>query len=279
MPFFALWDGEIKDVFDENGVKIAGIMATPDADGVLRVRKGDVLIILEDRKLDDEVKSTQRDLDTYAKEIIAKESMIPSITGRGGDDVYAQLHRIEIEILETKGQIAKAKAAQERLLERKEKKLKVVAPADGIIPDFKRMEILRNRPVKQGDHLFDVMNDNGPWHMELLVAEKRMGSINRAIAEATKEDSNARLKGAFTVVSLPESKFDCELTTVAKRSTIDPEIGTAFELISVAPEGTDIPTQQIGTEVTARFDCGECTLFYWCFGDVVEFVQRNLWWF
>ena len=30
-------------------------------------------------------------------------------------------------------------------------------------------------------------------------------------------------------------------------------------------------------EVTAKIDCGEQPLFFVLFGDVVEFVQRNVW--
>ena len=165
------------------------------------------------------------------------------------------------------------------LEERRKEKLSVIAPADGIIPDFKRMEILRGRPVKQGDHLFDVMNDKGPWHMELLVEEKRMGHVNKARVDMLGSSSTDELNGSFTIVSLPQSNFDCKLTAIASRSTIDQELGTAYELIAVAKEGVALPTQQIGSEVTARFECGKVSLAFYCFGDVVEFIQRQFWWF
>ena len=130
-------------------------------------------------------------------------------------------------------------------------------------------------------HLFDVMNDEegAEWHMELLVEEKRMGHITRAIQDRVKSGGTAELEGDFTMVSLPESKFRCNLTTIATRSTTDPELGTAFELIAKAAEGQEIPIKRIGTEVTVRLYCGECTLAFYMFGDVVEFIQRQFWWF
>lgn len=50
--------------------------------------------------------------------------------------------------------------------------------ADGRIPDFQLRQLLEDRPVHAGDHLFDIMNDGegSQWHMELLVEEKAYGT-------------------------------------------------------------------------------------------------------
>lgn len=265
---FATWDGEIKP---------DGIVAKADENGVFRVTKGQLLLVLENDELREEIDGAQAEIDTLNEKLTA----IGRQKQAAGTDVRHE-HQLEIDEIETNAKLRVAMDRKKMLLKRKEEKLSVVAPADGIIPDFKRMEILRGRPVKQGDHLFDVMNDNGPWHMELLVEEKRMGHINRAREEMLKSSDTDQLNGSFTIVSQPQSKFDCRLTAIASRSTIDQELGTAYELIAEAGksgEEVPLPTQQIGTEVTVRFDCGKCTAAFYCFGDVVEFVQRKLWYF
>lgn len=263
---FTLWDGEIKT---------GGIIAQPDENGVYRVKKGDVLLVLENEELNTDVAKVVAEIEALNEKQQAIDRTLPLVIGKD----IRQAHDLEIQKI---GLLAEKRIAQDRLLmleERRKEKLSVIAPADGIIPDFKRMEILRGRPVKQGDHLFDVMNDNGPWHMELLVEEKRMGHINKARVDMLSSSSTDELNGSFTIVSLPQSNFDCKMTTIASRSTIDQELGTAYELIAVAKEGVELPTQQIGSEVTARFECGEVSLAFYCFGDVVEFIQRQFWWF
>jgi hypothetical protein len=50
-----------------------------------------------------------------------------------------------------------------------------------------------------------------------------------------------------------------------------------FELNAVANEGQTLPEKRIGAEVTVKIYCGQSTLFYWCFGDVVDTAQKWLW--
>ena len=266
---FAPWEGKIEKV---------NIFVKPDANGVVAVEKGQKLIQLVNKDLDLQIEEAGDEFEK-ARELL-KQTRNQLNSPRGGDEQQrkAEEHRLRIEVIQYEADMEIATRRKERLIDRRDKELVVLAPESGIIPDFKRLEILRERPVQAGDHLFDVMNPDGEWHMELLVSEKRMGHINDAI-QTQSPSGEPNLKGQFTLRSEVESKFDCVLQKVATRSTTDPEEGTVLELIAVAVEGTELPRQQIGTEVTARFECNDCTLAFWCFGDVVEFVQRNLWWF
>ncbi|MEQ9410380.1 MAG: hypothetical protein RIK87_21780 [Fuerstiella sp.] len=259
---FAPWDGEIVE-----------ILAKPDQNGDFRVLKDQPLLLLENDEMEQEIREAENELN---KQLVLREQIERSLEASNEDE---EKHRLLIEKISNEADIAIARDRLTNLKKRKQEKLTVVAPAAGIIPDFKRMDILVDRPVRAGDHLFDVMNDSqeAPWHMELLVEEKRMGHISRALREKSPESGEPTLDGEFTMVSLPDSKFQCHLTRISTRSTTDPELGTAFELIAESDE--DIPVRRIGLEVTARFHCSECTLAYYLFGDVVEFIQRELWWF
>jgi len=265
---FATWDGEIRD-----------ILIQPDVNGDFRVVADQPLLILENDDLAKEISDAESELN---KQLELREQIMRSQAGLNTEQQADEWNRLEIEKITNQADIRIARAQVAKLKKRAENKLTVRAPAAGVIPDFKRLDILRNRPVRAGDHLFDVMNDSdeAPWHLELLVEEKRMGHITRALQtqnEASGDPNAVSLAGDFTMVSLPSSKFTCHLTTIATRSTTDPELGTAFEMIAVADE--EIPVRRIGLEVTVRLHCNECSLAYYCFGDVVEFVQRELWWF
>lgn len=261
---FAPWTGEIVEIF-----------VTPQ-DGVYRVQKGEPLFRVENPELEDEISKAQHEVERQQKLLENHERT----RGAMSFDEKEERRRIAVEIVSTTEEIKIAQDQLNRLLKRREEKLTMFAPASGVIPDFKRMDILKDRPVQAGDHLFDIMNDadeTDKWHLELLVEEKRMGHINRALREKAKESSEPTLTGYFTMVSLPESKFACHLDAMATRSTTDPELGTAFELIARSDE--DLPAHRIGLEVTVRLECSECSLAYYLFGDVVEFVQRQFWYF
>jgi len=51
-------------------------------------------------------------------------------------------------------------------------------------------------------------------------------------------------------------------------------------LVRVAVNKNDLTEtdRKPGVGVTAKIDCGQRSLFYVLFGDVVEFVQRHVWW-
>lgn len=105
-----------------------------------------------------------------------------------------------------------------------------------------------------------------------------MGHILRAQRDRVAEGKSADLEGEFKLASQPEKEFKCHLTNVATRSTTDTEMGTAFELTAEADPGLrELPPQRIGVEVTVHLYCGKTSLAYWCFGDVVEFVQKYVW--
>ena len=113
--------------------------------------------------------------------------------------------------------------------------------------------------------------------MELLVEEKRMGHLLMAQRDRVVNGQSPELEGEFKLASQPEKEFTCHLTKVATRSTTDTELGTVFELTAEANAGQDLPPQRIGVEVTVHLYCGKTSLAYWCFGDVVEFVQKYVW--
>ncbi|GAB5443043.1 MAG: HlyD family efflux transporter periplasmic adaptor subunit [Fuerstiella sp.] len=265
---FAPWDGKLQEC-----------LLSP-SNGVYRVVKGEEIFRVVNEELEDEIRKAQAEFDKQAEILRQLELTFAGLP----QDNAEERRRILVEIIAARGEKEIAADQRDRLVARRNELLVIRAPADGVIPDFQRMEILENRPVRAGDHLFDVMNDAEEtelWHLELLVEEKRMGHIKRArqtrAEQLNKPIDEVSLDGDFTMASLPASKFDCHLERIATRSTTDPELGTAFEVIAKADE--ELPERRIGLEVTARFECNDVTLAYYCFGDIVEFVQRELWWF
>ena len=165
-------------------------------------------------------------------------------------------------------------------------KLVVTAPIAGTVATFDLDRRLRARPVSRGQVLMEVMDDAGPWRLELSVADTRGGRIDDALARAAGADGPggpatagdpATLPVAFTVASDPETSHPATLTRVIERAEPDQELGNVLRAYASLDAPERLPRRRIGTEVTAKIDCGPAPLFTVLFGDVVEFVQRNVW--
>ncbi|MCX7400090.1 MAG: hypothetical protein NT138_20665 [Planctomycetales bacterium] len=268
---FATWDG----VITHDGLKV---------NGDEEVKKGQILVVLENDELEGQIEEAKASVRKYEQlvigkraEIVQSELNIPRMSDEEKPQSLANIERMRVEQRGIEGDLEIARQQVLNLENRKKEKLTIYAQADGRIPNFQLRQLLEDRPVRQGDHLFDIMNDNGAWQMELLLQEKRMGHILRAQREATATNKSIELPGRFTMATQPDAKFECHLTKVATRSTTDTELGTVFELNAVANEGQTLPEKRIGAEVTVKIYCGQSTLFYWCFGDVVDTAQKWLW--
>ena len=268
---FATWDG----VITRDGLKV---------NGDEEVQKGQILVVLENDELEGQIEEAKASVRKYEQlvigkraEIVQSELNIPKMSDEEKSQSLANLERMRVEQRGIEGDLEIARQQVLNLENRKKEKLTIYAQADVRIPNFQLRQLLEDRPVRQGDHLFDIMNDNGAWQMELLLQEKRMGHILRAQREATVTNQSIELPGRFTMATQPDAKFECHLTKVATRSTTDTELGTVFEMNAVANEGQTLPEKRIGAEVTVKIYCGQSTLFYWCFGDVVDTAQKWLW--
>ena len=67
------------------------------------------------------------------------------------------------------------------------------------------------------------------------------------------------------------------LGEIGSRSNESQEEGTVVEaFVDIDPN--DLPGRRIGADVTAKIHCGRKSLGYVLFGDVLEFIQRKVWW-
>jgi hypothetical protein len=157
------------------------------------------------------------------------------------------------------------------VLEERDNLLKVTSPIAGVVSTFDVDQLLRHRPVRRGEILLEVMDETGPWQLELQVPEQRMGHLLSATQAA-----ESPLPIEFLLVTSPERTYEGSLKEVATRSIISPDGTPVVEIQANLPDDQAL-TRRIGAEVRAKVQCGRSSLGYVLFGDVVEFFQRNLW--
>jgi multidrug efflux pump subunit AcrA (membrane-fusion protein) len=250
---FAPWDGDVEEVVVASGQRVAA---------------GELLLRIESDDLDAEHIAA-------LNEVREKEKLVAALisewqTAQQQSD-REKLVRLEGELTKARVEHFAAEQKEHKLAERIAG-LSVRAPIDGTVVTFQLKQNLLDRPVRRGEVLLEVMDETGPWRLELEVPEYRMGHLLRALNAA---DSKT-LPVEYVPATAVEQTFAATLTSVGSRSNVSEEQGTIVEVFAgIDPD--ELPQRRIGAEVTAKINCGRRSLGYALFGDVIEFLQRKLW--
>jgi len=250
---FVPWDGEVVEIMVESGK---------------HVEEGQLLLQIKNPDL-----KTQRT--AAIGELKSKEALLRTIhttlNQRASDpnkrnEYEGQMKQTQEEMVSLAEQIA--------IIEERIASLSVRAPISGVIATFQLEQLLLNRPVRRGEVLLEIKHDDGEWHLELDVEEKRMGHF----LDAVKANNNDFARPVeFYLATDAEQKFQGKISKVSTRANSSQEAGSVV-MVFCEFDKTDLPRQpRIGAEVRAKINCGQKSLGYVLFGDVVEFVQKYFW--
>lgn len=252
---FVPWDGEVVRILVESGK---------------HVEEGQLLLEIKNPDL-----RTQRT--AAIGELSAKEALRRTIRNelsrilRSSEpnkktELEGQMKQTEEEILSLTEQL--------KILDERIDSLSVRAPISGVIATFQLEQLLLNRPVRRGEVLLEIKHDAGDWHLELDVEEKRMGHFLDGVKD---NDNDMALPVEFVLATDSESSFEGKVNRMSTRANSSQESGSVV-MVFCEFDKTQLPRQpRIGAEVRAKISCGEKSLGYVLFGDVVEFVQKYFW--
>jgi hypothetical protein len=233
-----------------------------------KVHKGQLLLVLRDEPLAAEYHENQSKLTQALQRVHSFEAQ-EAIARR--EDDHTKEAQAAADRVKSQTEAAGLKGILDIQRVRVEK-LNVTSPIDGTIAGFQLDQLLQNRPVQQGELLLEVMDETGPWRLELEVEGSRMGHVLRA----WNKSPDHKLHVDFIPATATESTFSGELEDIASRSAVSSDQSNIFECL-VAMDGSQIPDKRIGAEVRAKISCGKRSLGYVLFGDVIEFVRQRLW--
>lgn len=251
---FASWDGEVVEIAVKGGEK---------------VEEGTVLLRLHNLELQQQRLGAQNTLNEKQATLNSLQGELEEAKKQGSkiDEL-----RLEGKIDATKIEIQGAQK-QLKILERRVQNLTIVAPRAGTIATFEVERQLLHRPVKRGELLLEIKDETGPWWLQLEVQEHRMGHLLKAV-EAQK---GTPLDVEFMLATTPEDRFDGKLRLIETRSNPSTGKDKAIVNVRVDIDKERLPMRRIGAEVRAKINCGQRSLGYVLFGDVVEFVQKYFW--
>ena len=262
---FAPWDGEVVEIYGPGEVL-----------GGQLVEESQELLKLHNDDLESQLVAAGNNLREKVQMAASLHAEFFATTGSVDREEQTRLEgRLEATNIEIEGL-----NKQIKILEARKGRLTIEAPIEGVVATFQVEQLLKNRPVQRGDVLLEVMDGSGPWQLELEIEEHRMGHILRAQEQLGTE----KLPIEFILLTAPESTFSGTLESIATRSATSAEEGTVVEVVVSIDADSDENNQlkakghlRIGAEVRAKILCGQRSLGYVLFGDVIEFVQKYFW--
>lgn len=252
---FVPWDGEVIEILVDSGQHVA------EGDPLLRIKNPDLKSQLTAAV--GEVSSKEALERTVLTEL--NRTLRPTEQSRK-NELLGQLSQTREEIKSLREQI--------NILAGRLASLDVKAPVSGVIATFQLEQLLLNRPVRRGEVLLEIKHDDGDWHLELDVEEKRMGHF----LDAVKAHNNDFARPVeFVLATDSESSFKGKVYKVSTRANSSQESGSVVTVFCEFDKAQLKRPPRIGAEVRAKINCGQKSLGYVLFGDVVEFIQKYFW--
>ena len=192
------------------------------------------------------------------------------------DQAYAPgSHQSEIRL---RGRITQTRIEIEGLrrrllaVEQQQANLIVRSPISGTVATFEPEQLLVGRPVTRGQLLVEIMDEAGPWCLELDVPAHRLGHIRSAQSAQASDELPVR----FVLATMPEHTFDGTVDRMSTRTTVNADRASVISC-RVAIDASEMESRTVGSEVVARIYCGRRSLAYVLFGDVAEYLKKRIW--
>ena len=152
--------------------------------------------------------------------------------------------------------------------------LKVEAPIDGTVVTWDVKKLLNEKPVRWGESLLKVADENQQWQLRFLAPEKSMGYILEAAQH--NQQGIEGLKVDYFFSSRPEQKFEVTVAEAGKSTekSKSEELGVRL-VCNVAPEQK---LQRHGAQVTGDVQCGRRSIAFVWTHEIVDAIRRQLVW-
>ena len=162
-------------------------------------------------------------------------------------------------------------AGQQAILDEQQHNLTIRSPIAGQAITWNLEQLLSARPVQRGQALLSVADLDGPWVLELQVADDRAGHVL-----AARETLTPDLEVDFLLPSDPGRKYRGRVIEVAPTTEVNAKQESSV-LVTVAFDKNSVPALRPGATAVAHVHCGRRSLGYVWLHDLYDYVQ-SLWW-
>jgi len=242
------------------------------------VRKGDPLIELYNHDVAVQTLEKRKELDSVRDELRTKRLKVSTQKYRD-DEEYEQLSSeiSKLKAMETSIEI------QLSLLEQKTRDLRITSPRDGRVITWDLQYLLENRPVQTGQELMEVADTAGPWQLEILLPDNRMGQIVEAQQERRDKGLDDHLPVTFSLATEPGINHEGKIREIEWSAEVRGEQGNTilikvdFEDAMSKEELTEFRKKlRSGAEAKAKIRCGYRPIGYVLLRDVWAWIESRV---
>lgn len=176
-----------------------------------------------------------------------------------------EIDRLKKEIESLKNQI--------EMIDRKLAELVITSPIAGEITTWNADELLRGRPVRQGQQLLTVAAVAGDWELELSLPDDRSGRVVDAARTAAAEQKPLRV--TYSPALDPGTVREARVVEIQNSADLREDEGNVV-LVRAAIKKEDLPQRRPGAEVAAHVHCGRRSTAYVWTRDLVDFVRSRI---
>jgi hypothetical protein len=245
----------------------SGVIREIKVDHADPVTAGETLIELQRPELDYEIARVRGDLDTNQTRLDTVTATLLNYSRRESpsadefDDLTSEEGRLKVLVASLE--------QQREILNREKADLTVTSPFNGEVLTWKVRELLKSRPVHHGERLLSVADPNGPWLLEMRIADHDVEHVLAA------HESSGPLLVSFVVASHSGETYTGVIECIATATDMDHETRPSV-LITVGFDQEQLSELRPGTTVFAKLHCGRRPIGYVWFRELFEVVRTRL---
>jgi multidrug efflux pump subunit AcrA (membrane-fusion protein) len=254
---FAKLDGEVQQVLVEHDSS---------------VKKDDLLVVERSLDLDKESETTRGQLEQARADIESTNRGLmddKDLSEADRSQKISHVAQLEQQVVSLQEQM--------KVLDQKRELLQVRSPIDGRVVKWKVQEELQGRPVTRGQVLMEVADTSGPWELEVMMPESRMGYVSQAWTDAQK--ANHDLPVTFILATSPSNKLQGKVEEIHRSAEVRGEDGNTV-LIRVSFDQDKlrdvVSDPKIGAGATAKITCGRRSVAFVWLHDLVDFIRAKV---
>ncbi len=228
------------------------------------IETGQPLLTLTNSQLSMQLRQVQGERDTVSVRLRALG--IARTATAADSESASELIREELQL----EQKLRTLEEESKLLQSQLESLHLKSPISGVVFQRRLHDQLEGRPVQRGQLLLEVGNVKGSWELELKIPASSAGYVP-VPWDSAKPDAATKIPVRFRTSDADSGQGLAMLTSISMAAEVDE--GRLICTAVAGIEGHD-PALRPGQAVTARISCGNRSLGFVLFRDVVQFLRR-----
>lgn len=250
-----------------NDVKAADNKAHDDRTNDVR----GLLAVLSNTELDFELSRLLGEMGTAEKRLRTAGIQVLQVQNPRTEAEIQERDKLVAEAEELKKTVESLRG-QVGILERQQREMNVFSPAAGQVVTWNVEQTLDRRPVRQGQRLMQIAELDGPWVLELHVPDRHVGHVFAA-------QGAEPLEVEFILATDPETTYTGHIERVAESTDQHEQHGPSVLVTVSLDERTkqQLAGRRPGATVIGRIACGQRSLGYTWFHDLIDAVYTWVW--